>query len=65
MSGMYSLFRNCSIIQGHNPNLQDAQKEWKTALQDYNSAGTFLLKGANEAKRNARGLEYQKSHNIL
>ncbi|RPJ77159.1 MAG: hypothetical protein EHM20_06545, partial [Alphaproteobacteria bacterium] len=23
--------------------LQDAQKEWRTALQDYNSAGQFLL----------------------
>jgi hypothetical protein len=40
--------------------LQDAQKEWKTALHDYNSAGTFLLKRANEAKRNAGGLEYLK-----
>jgi hypothetical protein len=43
-----------------SPRLQDAQKEWRTALQDYNSAGTFLLKGANEVKKNAGGLENLK-----
>jgi hypothetical protein len=30
--------------------LQEAQKEWRMALQDYNSAGQFLLQGANETK---------------
>jgi len=37
--------------------LQDAQKEWREALQDYNSAGQFLLQGANEAKNVTGGAE--------
>jgi hypothetical protein len=40
-----------------SPKLQDAQKEWKAALQDYNSAGQFLLQGANEAKNGTVGTE--------
>ena len=40
-----------------SPKLQDAQKEWKAALQDYNSAGQFLLQGANEAKNGTVGAE--------
>jgi hypothetical protein len=38
--------------------LQDAQNEWRMALQDYNSAGQFLLQGANEAKNGTGGAEY-------
>lgn len=33
-----------------SPQLQEAQKEWRMALQDYNSACQFLLHGANETK---------------
>lgn len=33
-----------------SPKLQEAQKEWRLTLQDYNSAGQFLLQGANETK---------------
>ena len=33
-----------------SPKLQNSQKEWRTALHDYNSAGTFLLKGAMKRK---------------
>jgi len=33
-----------------SPKLQEAQKEWRMALQDYNSAGQFLLQGTNEMK---------------
>ncbi len=40
-----------------SPKLQEAQKEWRTALQDYNSAGQFLLQGANEAKNGTVGAE--------
>lgn len=40
-----------------SPKLQDAQKEWRVALQDYNSAGQFLLQGANEAKNGTVGAE--------
>ncbi|KKG14173.1 hypothetical protein EO98_09385 [Methanosarcina sp. 2.H.T.1A.6] len=38
--------------------LQDAQNEWRMALQEYNSAGQFLLQGANEAKNGTGGAEY-------
>lgn len=42
--------------------LQDAQKEWRAALEDYNSAGQFLLQGANEAKNGTGGTEnFQKA----
>jgi len=41
-----------------SPKLQDAQNEWRVALQDYNSAGQFLLQGANEAKNGTGGAEY-------
>lgn len=42
--------------------LQDAQKEWRAALQDYNSAGQFLLQGANEAENGTGGAEnFQKA----
>lgn len=42
--------------------LQDAQREWRLALQDYNSAGQFLLQGANEAKNGTGGAEnFQKA----
>lgn len=45
-----------------SPKLQDAQKEWRLALQDYNSAGQFLLQGANEAKNGTIGAEnFQKA----
>ena len=45
-----------------SPKLQDAQKEWRVALQDYNSAGQFLLQGANEAKNGTGGAEnFQKA----
>jgi len=45
-----------------SPKLQDAQKEWRLALQDYNSAGQFLLQGANEAKNGTVGAEnFQKA----
>jgi hypothetical protein len=37
--------------------LQGAQNEWRTALQEYNSAGQFLLQGANEAKNGTGGAE--------
>ena len=37
--------------------LIEPQKEWRAALQDFNSAGTFLLEGANEAKSGRNGLE--------
>lgn len=37
--------------------LQDAQKEWRAGLQDYNSAGQFLLQGANEVKNGTIGAE--------
>lgn len=40
-----------------SPKLQDAQKEWRVALQDYNSAGQFLLQGANEAENGTVGAE--------
>jgi hypothetical protein len=33
-----------------SPKIQEAQKEWRMTLQDYNSAGQFLLQGANETK---------------
>lgn len=39
-----------------SPKLQEPQKEWRAALQDYNSAGKFLLEGANEAKSGKSGL---------
>jgi hypothetical protein len=42
--------------------LQDAQNEWRAALQEYNSAGQFLLQGANEAKNGTVGAEdFQKA----
>lgn len=45
--------------------LQDGQKEWKAALQDYNSAGQFLLQGANEAKNGTGGAEtFQKARTL-
>ncbi|WP_292378078.1 hypothetical protein [Methanosarcina sp. UBA289] len=45
-----------------SPKLQDAQNEWRESLQDYNSAGQFLLQGANEAKNGTGGLEnFQKA----
>ncbi len=45
-----------------SPKLQDAQNEWRLALQDYNSAGQFLLQGANEAKNGTVGAEnFQKA----
>ncbi|HEX2919564.1 MAG TPA: hypothetical protein VHO50_00210 [Bacteroidales bacterium] len=40
-----------------SPKLQDAQKEWRAALQEFNSAGQFLLQGANEAKNGTGGAE--------
>ena len=33
-----------------SPKLQEAQKEWRMALHDYNSAGRFLQQGTNEMK---------------
>ena len=33
-----------------SPKLQEAQNEWRIALQDYNYAGQFLLQGANEMR---------------
>ena len=33
-----------------SPKLQEAQNEWRMALQDYNSAGQFMLQGTNETK---------------
>ncbi|MDR7666039.1 hypothetical protein RG963_09685 [Methanosarcina sp. Z-7115] len=45
-----------------SPKLQDAQKEWRAGLQDYNSAGQFLLQGANKAKNGTLGAEnFQKA----
>jgi hypothetical protein len=45
-----------------SPKLQEAQKEWRAALQESNSAGKLLLKGANEAKRGVREFEnFQKA----
>lgn len=45
-----------------SPKLQEPQKEWKAALQDYNSAGKFLVEGANEAKSGRNGLgNFQKA----
>jgi len=45
-----------------SPKLQDAQKEWRAALEDYNSAGQFLLQGANEAKNGTgRAENFQKA----
>ena len=42
--------------------LQEPQKEWRAALQDYNSAGKFLLEGANEAKSGRNGFgSFQKA----
>ncbi|AKB35299.1 hypothetical protein MSSAC_0709 [Methanosarcina siciliae C2J] len=41
-----------------SPKLQDAQNEWRLALQDYNAAGQFLLQGANDAKNGTMGTEY-------
>lgn len=35
-----------------SPQLQEAQKEWRMALHDYNSTGHFLLQGTNETKSN-------------
>lgn len=40
-----------------SPKLQNAQKEWRLALQDYNSAGHLLLQGANEVKNVTREAE--------
>jgi hypothetical protein len=36
---------------------QESQKEWRAGLQDYYSAGTSLLEGANEAKSGKSGLQ--------
>jgi hypothetical protein len=47
-----------------SPKLQDAQNEWRMALQDYNAAGQFLLQGANEAKNGTAGAEYFQQANI-
>lgn len=45
-----------------SPKFHKAQKEWRMALQDYNSAGQFLLQGANEAKDGSGGVEkFQKA----
>ena len=45
-----------------SPKLQDAQKEWRAGLQDYNSAGQFLLQGANKAKNGTLEAEnFQKA----
>jgi hypothetical protein len=45
-----------------SPKLEEPQKEWRAALQDYNSAGTFLLEGANEAKSGRNGFSsFQKA----
>jgi hypothetical protein len=45
-----------------SPKLQEPQKEWRATLQDYNSAGKFLLEGANEAKSGRNGFSsFQKA----
>lgn len=45
-----------------SPKLQGPQKEWRAALLDYNSAGKFLLEGANEAKSGRSGVgSFQKA----
>lgn len=45
-----------------SPQLQEPQKEWRAALQDYNSAGKFLMEGANEAKSGRNGFgSFQKA----
>jgi hypothetical protein len=35
-----------------SPKLQEAQKEWGLAMQDYNSAGKLMVKAGNEALAN-------------
>lgn len=35
-----------------SPKLQEAQKEWGLAMQDYNSAGKLIVKAGNEALAN-------------
>ena len=35
-----------------SPKLQEAQKEWGLAMQDYNSAGKLMVKADNEALAN-------------
>ncbi|OEU42302.1 hypothetical protein BGV40_10180 [Methanosarcina sp. Ant1] len=35
-----------------SPKLQEAQKEWGLAIQDYNSAGKLMVKAGNEALAN-------------
>lgn len=45
-----------------SPQLQEPQKEWRAGLQDYNSAGNFLLEGSNEAKSSRSGFQsFQKA----
>lgn len=45
-----------------SPGLQEPQKEWRAALQDYNSAGKLSLEGANEAKSGRNGFgSFQKA----
>lgn len=45
-----------------SPKLQEPQKEWRAALQDYNYAGKFSLEGANEAKSSRSGFgSFQKA----
>jgi hypothetical protein len=45
-----------------SPKLQEPQNEWRAGLQDYNSAGKFLLEGANDAKSGRNGFgSFQKA----
>ncbi len=43
-----------------SPSFEDAQKEWRLGLQNYNSAGQFAVLGANELDNGDydRGVEY-------
>jgi hypothetical protein len=40
-----------------SPKFQEAQKEWRMGLQEFNSAGQYLLQGANEGKSGGTGIE--------
>jgi hypothetical protein len=40
-----------------SPKFQEAQKEWRMGLQDYNSSGRYLLQGATEGKSGGTGIE--------
>ena len=67
ISAQYEIDHTLKAIEENDqyevsPKFQEAQKEWRMGLQDYNSAGQYLLQGANEGKSGGTGVDnFQKA----